>query len=119
MIGIDANVEFGTDRFANASDQLDVALLLDPAFQLDRLYSLGFGLHRLVHSFVNLHQPETVRDWYPLPYQAAQQLVRWNGKFFTGDVIERRIDGRLAVGIAFHRLVHQRMMNTKRTADAA
>ena len=94
---------------ADLLDQFDVALLIDAAFELDGLDPFRLRLHGFFDGFFDFHQSETMRNGNPLAKQTAEQLINRNFQRFANDVIKRRVDRCFAIGITFHRLVHQRV----------
>ena len=107
LIRIHTDFSVRSQRLAHLSNQLHVSLGVHTAFELDSFDSFALCLERFFNSVFNLHQAKTVGDRYAVAKAPAEQLIDRHIHSLPDDVVQRRIDRSLAVGITLHALVHQ------------
>src|SRR5690606_32038842 len=91
---------------AQAADQLDVALRVEPGLALYGEDAFGDRLLRLLDAPVDRHDAERMGDFDTVAEVAAQQLADRPAQRLAGDVVDRDIERRLGVGVALHHTVH-------------
>src|SRR5439155_3970328 len=109
LVAVDADFHLGTDRLAESTHELDVTLGVEAGLAFDRPDPLAHGLLGLGDTAVDLHDPERMRDFDPVPLPATEQLPHGNAERLPGQVVAGHVDGRFRVRMAFYDPVHSQV----------